>query len=381
MTGSRRTNLTAAILLAFSCLLATAGEPVVETGKLSESLSGQPVFEIVGSKNLSGDIRIISRQSEKIEISFKKTALASSKTESARFLDLIDFKLDVGEDRAIFTILSPSHAPWEGSDHSVNIEVLVELPEKMRIQGKTDFIQVEIGGPFQGVDLRSSFSSIYIKRIYGPVEVITSYGDINLRTIRGEIKAETEIGSIGAEEIIINSGYAYLRAKHGPIVLRDIQGPVEASTEYSTINVSDIDATYGYVVLRTSYGSIEATDVTGELICETSYSPVIIKNSNINHGHSRIETSYAPITVEFTEISNSDLYISNEYNGIDLSLPETVSTKLIAAVGKGGRIYTKGLLMRPTALNLTRLEAIVGDGESRIEVQVNGIGSINISGR
>lgn len=381
MIRSGTTALTAAMLLAFNCLPLSAGEPVVETGKLRGSLSGQSIFEIAGSKNLSGDIRIISRQSEMIEISFKKSALASSKTEAARFLDLIDFRLDIREDRAIFTILSPSHAPWEGTDHSVNVEILVELPEKLRIEGKTDFIQVEIGGPFQGVDLLSSFSSIYIKRVYGRVEVMTSYGDINLHTIRGEIKAETQIGSIGAEEIIINSGYAYLRAKHGPVVLRDIQGPVEASTEYSTINASDIDATYGYVVLRTSYGSIEATDVTGELICETSYSPVIIKDSNINHGHSRIETSYAPITVEFTEISNSNLYISNEYSGIDLSLPETVSTKLIAAVGKGGRIYTKGFLMKPTVLDLTRLEAMVGDGESRIEVQVNGIGNINITGR
>jgi hypothetical protein len=121
--------------------------------------------------------------------------------------------------------------------------------------------------------------------------------------------------------------------------------------------------------------------VKGELICETSYSSVEAVDVSINHGHSRFETSYAPITARFNEISNCELYISNDYNSVDLSVPRGVSAILVAGVDRGGRIHTRNLSLKPTALDLTRLEGFLGDGGSRIEVKVNGIGSIDIDGQ
>lgn len=369
------------IVFSFSCLSVSAGDPVKESGNLQAKLSGQSVFEIQGSTNLAGEIRILSRQISNVKIAFDKWARASTEAESRRFLDLIDFKLQVKDDGVIFKILSPSHAPWEGSNHNVRVEILVELPEKMSIEGTFNFMDVNIGGPFQGVDLESSFSSVAIERIFGPVEIATTYGSIQLHAIKGRLSAETQNGKIAVSDIIIPSGYALLRSANGMIRLEDVQGPVEAYTSYATIEASDIDAPDGSVVFRTSYAPINVRRVKGELICETSYGPVEVVDVSINHGHSIFETSYAPIAARFKEVSNCELYIANEYNSVDLSIPRDISAVLVAGVDQGGQIYTRNLSLKPTVLDLTRLEALLGDGDSRIEVKVSGIGSINIDGQ
>lgn len=381
MKKTSKISLVAGIIFSISCSSVDATNPVEESGNLLAELSGQSVFEIRGSTNLQGAIRILSRQISDVKIAFDKRARASSEAESRRFLDLIDFKLQVEDDRVIFKILSPSHAPWEGSDHSVRVEIFVELPEKMSIEGKFDFMVVNIGGPFQGVDLESGFSTISVERIFGPVEIVTTYGHIQLHAIKGRLRAETQNGKIAVSDIIIPSGYALLQSSNGMIRLQDIQGPVEAYTSYAEINAIDIEAPDGSVVLRTSYAPIKVQRVKGELIFETSYGPMEIVDVSINHGNSRFETSHAPITARFEEISNCELYIANDYSGIDLSIPRDISAVLVASVSEGGRISIRNLSLKPTVLNLTRLEALLGDGDSRIEVKVSGIGSINVNGQ
>ncbi|MEE9553188.1 MAG: hypothetical protein V3W18_02730 [candidate division Zixibacteria bacterium] len=373
--------LATVILLLFGCLQAFADELIIESGMLRGELSGQQVFQIKGSKNLAGEIRIVSRQTEDIVISFEKTARTSSKSESTRFLDLIDIKLDIRDDRATLIILSPSQAPWEGSDYGVSLEVLVNLPEKMKIIGEINFMKFVVEGPFQGIDLESTHSALDIRRIYGSVTASTTHGDVTLHVIKGEIDIETQNGGILATDIIVPSGYALFQTTDGAIKLTDIQGPVEAYTTHSSIEVKGIDAPDGSVVLRTSYGELTVYDITGELICETSYEPINITKADINHGHSKIETSHAPIFVDFLEISNSHVYISTEYSNVNLNCPADLSAKIIAGVESGGRIHTRDLNLIPTVLNRTRLEAVAGDGESRIEVNIGGIGDITILGQ
>lgn len=359
---------------------ATAGEPVTVSGNLNATLRGQPSFELQGSKNLGGEIRIISRQSAEARVTYSKSASASSEAEAKKFLELIDFRLTVEDEEALFRILTPSHAPWQGSNHSVWLDILIELPEKSSIKIRSKFMKVEIGGPFRSVDVESAFSSIGVKKIFGPVDIRTDNGSIVLAAVKGQLKARTENGSIDAMDIVLSSGYAILQTSNGRITMANIQGPVEAYTSNGEIEARKIAAADGSVVLRTSYAPIKAEGINGELICETSYGKVEVKDITINHGHSRLETSYAPILAQVEAISNCELYVANDYSNVDLSIPGDASALLVASVDRGGRIHTRNLSLVPKALDMTRLEGFVGDGESRIEVNVGGIGSIDING-
>jgi len=353
-----------------------------QEGSLSQTIHDETVFEIVGSHNLGGTITIESQPGSEVEISFIKKSRAQSKSQAERFLDLITLKLSAkGEDRVTLNILTPSDAPWEGSDQSAAIDIFVNLPEEMRIEGELQFLGVNIEGPFDGVRLKSQYSAISIEGIKGDIDISTAFSPISLSDIDGSINAETRYGAISASDIVVSLGSAVFKTVNGAIALADIEGPVEAYTSYSSIQANDIDAAEGSIVFRTSYSPIDIEDVAGEIICETSFSPINMKGVSLTHGQSKIETSYSPIDAEFDNIDASQLIVYNSYNNVQLLIPANISSQIIADVDQGGRIHASGVPVKPVYLDVTRLEGQLGDGESRIEIKVNGVGAINIEGQ
>jgi hypothetical protein len=369
------------LLWVLAVSLALAGEPVVQSGQLSALLEGKKVFEIRGSHNLNGSIKIIPRQGDMVDVAYEKRAEAGEESRSRLFLDLIDIRLVAVDDGAVLSILTPSDSPWEGSNYHVSLDIIVQLPEKTQIEGDLHFMKFFAGGPFAGVNLTSGFSEIDLQDINGPIEVATSFAPIKLSRINGSVKAETRYGLIEASGIKVPLGSAIFKNTGETIRLSNITGPVEAYNSYSAIEADDIKAAEGSVVLRTSYSPIKVEDISGEIICETSYSPIDAANCALTHGQSRFETSYSPINARLDVAEGSQLFIYNNYNDIDLSIPANISSQIAATVDEGGRIHTADLPVRPTFLDATRLEGFLGGGNGRIELKVSGIGSINIEGR
>jgi hypothetical protein len=371
----------AALILIWPVALFAQSQLRVE-GQLTMVLDGQSIFEIDGSRNLKGSIIIAPRSGREIEISFAKSARADSKAQAERFLDLIGLIIKAENDeRVVLSILTPSDSPWEGSDYGVSLELIVQLPEKMRIEGDLRFMSVNIRGPFGGVSLETSYSPITVAGIRGPVDITTSYSPLSLTEIEGSIKARTRYGSIEASDIVVSLGSALFNTINGAISLSDIQGPVEAYTSYSAIQANDIEAAEGSIVFRTSYSPIAIEDVSGELICETSFSPISMSGVALTHGQSKVETSYSPIDAEIERMESGQLLIYNNYNNINLLLPSDISSHLIASVDAGGRIHAANLPVKPIYLDITRLEGTLGDGLSRIELKVSGVGTIEIEGQ
>jgi hypothetical protein len=368
-------------LLIFSVSLAMAGEPVEQAGQLGKPLEGRTIFEIRGSRNLNGSIKIIPQQADEANVSYKKWAEADDKTQARLFLDLIDLKLVSEDDRTILSILTPSDSPWEGSDYHVSLDIIVLLPEKTRIVGDLHFMKFFVRGPFNGIDLKSGFSEIDLQDINGPVDIVTSFAAIRLTGINGSINAETRYGAIDASGIRVPLGSAIFKNTGQTIKLSDIKGPVEAYNSYSPIEASDIEDREGSLVFRTSYSPIKIENISGEIICETSYSPIDASNCKLLHGQSKFETSYSPINIKLSIADGSELFIYNSYNDINLAIPSSISAQLAATVDEGGRIHTSDLPIKPTFLDATRLEGRLGDGNGRIELKVSGIGSIDIEGQ
>ena len=369
------------IVMFLFAISSSAYTETVQSGSLTYTLSDHAVFRVSGATNLNGNIRIESTQSAHIEISFESNAKASSPSEEKRFLDLIDYKLiPSGRDMIEFIIWSPTHAPWEGSNHHLFLDIRIKVPEKMEIEVRGKFLDYDISGPFEGVDFKSEFSAVTIERIYGTVEIETTAKEVVLRTIKGEIYAKTTHGDITAGDLIVKSGNAIFQSESGAIYLKDVRGSVEAYTAHAVINVENIDASEGSIVLRTDYSPIYVKQTQGEIICETNHAPITITDAIIDHGQSEIETSFAPVEAEFDNISDCDIYITSNYDDVSLKLPHDVSARLLASVGGGGQIRARNLNVYPTLLNPTRFEGILDDGDSRIEVKVSGVGNVLFDG-
>jgi DUF4097 and DUF4098 domain-containing protein YvlB len=381
ITGSAK-KLRLAVLILILFRVGAAKDSSVREGVIEAKGAGQPDFIIDTRANVNGQIQIITNPAGNIRVTYKITATAESKADANRFLDLVDIKLNTKSDeRALLNIVAPSHVPWSGSDYGVNAELLLEIPEKINIEGNCRYMGLEIIGPFQDIDLKCEKSSVGLNQIYGSVKISTTNSDINLNSIRGDLGINTTNGAIVVTGTEIVSGYALLETTNGAITLDGIRGSVEAYTTYAAISARNVNAVEGSVVLRTDYAPIEVSNVSGEIICETNYYPIKIEGAIINHGHSKIETSYAPIEIQASGLENCEVYISSEYNNIDLELPSQSSTRLVASVDEGGIIHTKGIAIIPILLEPTRLEGILGEGEARVEAKVSGVGNINITGR
>jgi hypothetical protein len=368
-------------LLLAGFTIAGASEPVVKTGNLLVTGDGIDYLEIQGSKNLSGSIGIVTRDEAQITVNYRITARAGSESQASRFLDLISLKISSLNDKSVLSIITPLDAPWQGTNHQVSLDILIAVPEKLGIKGDIQFMRFDASGPFSGIELKAAYSAINITGVSGTVDVATSFAAMQMADINGVIKAENKYGAIKAIDVTVNDRGAIFQNTGGAIELQNVKGPVEAYTSYSPINATDIIADEGSIVFRTSYSPINVENVTGELICETTFSPIAISDCSLTHGQSKIETSYSPIDADFNSINDSQLFMYNNYNNINIMLPRDLSAHLLAIVDRGGRIHTSELPIKPTQIDASHLEGYIGGGDNRIELKVSGIGTIEIQGR
>lgn len=359
-------------------------QPSTGKGILTISADGKTILEILTPQNLKCDILVETHANNTVEVEYDKWAKAKSSKQEKRFIDLIEVKLDdnaaAGEGLRL-RVLTPIRAPWEGSNYSAGVNFEISVPENFKIESRNSYSAIRLYGPFSDVRVDNEYGPIKVKDVKGRLVVKTSHSEVELSRIEGEISVETSYSGIQASRLIIGENPGYFETSYGDILLDDIKGSVEAFTSYNSITASDIDAGSGSVVLKTSYGKIGAENINGELVCETSYNPIDLGNVSLTHGVNMIETKYSPVNLDIKSIDEAQLFVNNTYGSINISLISDMSARLILNVDEGGRIHTSGFSIKPLVMERNRLEGIVGDGQAKIELNVNGIGEINIKGR
>jgi len=374
------------LLSAFSILLCGIIAAQVKTFDpidLDCSAEGKSVFMFRTPQNINCQVRIHARDSENLKATYTKWARAGSEDQQNRFADLIDVQLKQKKhhnDEIELSILSPTMAPWQGTDYSAGVNIDIAVPPDFAIDSRTSNSSVLITGPFKNAEVYNEFGDVKLEEITEETIVKGSYSNVELVDINGYITVETANGSIKASGLEIIDGPALFETSYGTVKLREITGSVEVLTSYKSIDVDEIDALDGAVVLTTNYSEINVKNLSGELICETSHSPITLSGVSLTHGTSKIETKHAPILLRLREINDAQLIINNTYSGISVELEDIISSRLLLAVDDGGKIHTKHLAIKPITINRNRLVGIVGDGLANIELTVDGIGEIKIEG-
>jgi len=358
-------------------------EKVVEKDEFSLSSKGKSYLEIRTPQNLSCDISIETHDSKTIELDYRKWAKAKSSAQGKRFIDLIEIQFNEktrDPEGILLKVLSPTRSPWEGSNYGVGVQFDIIVPKNFKINSHNSYSSLDLFGPFDGIEVFNEYGSIEVNDVKGELIIKASHTKVELSRIEGFISVESRNAEISGEDIIITNGPGIFETSHGSINLENIQGSIEAHTSYSPVIVSDINAGAGSVILTTTYGPINAENVKGELVCETSYGPIELKEIYLTHGMNRIETKHAPVNISLESIEESQLLINNIYSSINVVLNANISAKLMLSVDEGGKIHTRGFPIKPLTMDYNRLVGIIGEGLSRIELNVEGIGEINIDG-
>jgi hypothetical protein len=354
------------------------------SGVLNFTATDKKFLEIRTPDNLACSIDLMATPQKSVDAKYEILADVRSDEVKDRYFKLIQVSMDDNTQSAgglRLRVLTPTEAPWEGKDSHIRLNIHINVPYNFKIDSKNSYSDLKLTGPLDEVTVNNEYGTVSVVDVKGTTIIKTSYSEIYLDKIQGDIDIQTSYSSILARDIVIGNNIGVFETSYGSITLENIKGPLEASTSYGLINASDLEALDGSIVLRTSYGKIEAEKISGEIICETSYSPVDLSEINFTHGMNSVETRYSPINIEMFKINDAQLIINNTYNNINLSLPKDISARLTLAVDKGGKIHTLGIPIKPLVMEKTRLEGLVGDGRSQVELNIDGIGEINIETR
>jgi hypothetical protein len=168
---------------------------------------------------------------------------------------------------------------------------------------------------------------------------------------------------------------------YNKVDIENIQGDLDVRTTYNSIFARNVNTKKGKALFKTIYGKIDLEDIRGQIEAETIYSPIYATDVTLLGGVNKIQTVYSGVDLELEEIEECELYVKNTYDNINVRIPEDISARLILTVDRGGKIHTTGVLITPTVLKKTRLEGICGQGESKIEIDIDGIGKILLEGK
>lgn len=299
-------------------------------------------LQLYSPGNLAGSVTIQTGDDKVCQVELECTARARNSKMAQEFTELVEMKLDMTDRVVTLRFTTPRNAPWEGTDYAIKVMLDVYVPPGIDVETKTRHFDLDVEGP-----LRQAF-------------VENDFGDITVINI--------------SEETRISGTY-------NKVVVEDLQGTVDVETSANSIRAENIDTEGQGASFETNYAEIKVDDFSGQLRVVTSYAPLHLSGLNLIGGRNEIATSHSRIDLDLEGMEDSKLYVTNSYGNINLQAPEDLSARLIFTVGRGGKIETNRILIKPQILQKTRLEGICGEGDSEIEAKVDGIGRILLEGR
>lgn len=308
-----------------------------DSGTLKIAASGARELSLETPGNIRGKIRIQAWEKDEVIVEYEKESKADNQREARRFLELIEIDLDRSADIITLEISTSRHAPWEGTDKNARLNLDVFIPESFSLTCESRCFDYDISGPLMHVQIQSDYSRIHIEEVEGETNIETSYGGVEAKNLSGGVNIETS---------------------YGPILLTDVYAHNKT------------------IYLETAYDKIDIIRVKGNIKARTNYSPILATDLELVDGASSFETVYNKIDLKMKELKDCDLYIENTYGNVSLGLPPDVSAEISFSIDPGGRIETSGLPILVESIDQTSLEGILGQGESKIEVDVGGIGKI-----
>jgi hypothetical protein len=309
--------------------------------KLVTTITPQRTLFIKSAVGLSGKLEFQTDPGKNVTVTYTKQARAADRAKGIDFIDLITVSLTSAPDQVRLEMRAPNPAPWKKSDEAGTVEAVITLPENCLVDIDASSFDVSATGPFKSFVVHSSLGQLQVSDVTGALDITTSNRRITLEKISGDISASTTNESIIARDIVSATGQAKFRNDGGAIKIDRINGRVNIKNSYGRIDISD-------------------------------YRPTGTGNF--------IRNSYGPIILEIAQMKEGQLVVTNQYEGIELTVPDTLSAVLSLKVDEEGVIDAKSLPFRTDLVEHNRLSLRAGKGEADISASIRGKGNISVRG-
>lgn len=294
------------------------------------------------SSYLNGRLTIRTSEISTAKITYKLQFKVDTEERAQEYSDYVTMAFEDLENEFSISAETRSAPPWRGSDFSAGVEVEIEVPRKsgLKIFARTSQFEIDVDGPFASADITSNF------------------GDITLRKITNKVNVSSD---------------------NGAVTIEDCSGPTKVTTSNRPITLQNVDGQLGSIRLRNQNGRISLDSVRGEIDARTEFAQINASRIRFESGRSTLSTENSNIKLDATFVAG-DVTVRSENGKIDMTVPANLSAALILQVDEGGRIYTRQLPIRVDRISRTVVQGVVGDGQNKIEVDMTGVGTINLEG-
>ena len=319
-----------------------AGVYESEAIKASQPLKPGSRIQIASTNKLSGEIKLVTDDTDSLRVLYVKVAKAASKSQAIDFIDLISVDIGGRPEAPVVKLRAPNPTPWEGTNYSGSVEVALVVPRDCEIVIDAQVYDVSAVGPFRSVEIPASLGRLEISDVNGKLNVATVNRRVSLENVTGDIEASTTNSSLIARSIVCLKEQARFRNEGGDIRIEGLTGSVN---------------------IRNSYGrvTVEGFDIRGE--------------------NSSIRGASGPIFVEIVGMNDGQLSLSNRQEDIEINVPDTLAAYYTLSVGEEGVIEVSNFPFRADLIQRDRLSLQAGESDADIRGSIKGAGNIYVRGR
>lgn len=297
---------------------------------------------ISAAGSLSGKLRIIAADINRAIFKYRKIIKTKNHPTAVDFADKIDARIQKLPTGLKLILRAPNPAPWSGRAESARIEGDLLLPYNYSLDIDAEYFDLHVTGPFQSVKIGASFGKVRIENILEELQLKCTGRNLSLTDIHGDISIEASNADIHIENMYPADSPARLKNDNGDIFINGCDGSFDIKNSFGKIRFNNIRLT----------------------------------------GQSGIVTgTQCPIRLDFDELENSRLKILTTYEDLILAIPNNTGANLYLHTEEDGEIHVKNLAIWPKLTYSNRLELIVGNGGTDINMMVENGGNIEIRGK
>jgi hypothetical protein len=290
---------------------------------------------------LSGEINIRADNVSTVSLVYTKQARTGSKSKGMDYIDLIAVTLDQGVDQNRLEMRAPNPAPWDKEDEAGIVTADLVVPRNCDVEIDAAGFDVTAVGPFRGLVVRPSLGKIDVRNVSGKLDVTTA----NQR-----------------------------------VLLSDISGDISVTTTNAAIVANDITSTKEAARFRNEAGDMKITNFTGALNAKNSYGRIDLIRFEPRGEPSFVRGNSAPIIIELAGMKDGRLVVTNQYEDVELTVPDTIAASFALAVDEDGSIEALNLQFKTDLVEKDRLNLHTGSGAAEVSATIRGKGRVYLRG-
>lgn len=308
--------------------------------ELKAAIGTQNRVVIKSAAALSGSLTIQTYGGRDVIVAYSKQARTDDKQKATDYIDLMSVSTDRMAEEVRIEMRAPNPAPWKGDEAGI-VEAVITVPQEIRLEIQAQQFDVKVEGPLRGLVIPQSLGKLDIRGIDGLLDVNTVNRKVTLEDISGEISVGTTNSSIEARTINAVSSQARFRNDGGDILIEKFAGTINARNSYGRIDISEFEPVGSANYIRNSSG---------------------------------------PIILEIERMLDARLVVTNQYEDIEITMPDTVSAYISLKVDEDGTIDASQFPFKAELVEHDRLNLRAGAGAAEISGTVRGKGNISIKG-